>query len=240
MLPPAASLAMPSVSRVQAILSRAKLPLDTIALAVCILDSLDNKFSRYWRLSCPLAGCDPAPGPGKRHTMPAGLSDIEQLHIDAVCPEIIIVAALMIAVKFTEDHAEATQYFAWEWGQQLWTCNQLNVTERCIMESLHYRILPLMRGDFIQDALADMKRAGVNAAKQQMAAEGTRNGFPHVRTKSAGTAVMGLGFQLTPMDTPSPEASCHLSDLGDETQSAFRPPPAITQESLYIPTEVRG
>ncbi|KJR81818.1 uncharacterized protein SPSK_00783 [Sporothrix schenckii 1099-18] len=54
LLPPAASLATPSVALVQAMLARAALPLDTVALAVCILDSLDSRFARAWRLTCPL------------------------------------------------------------------------------------------------------------------------------------------------------------------------------------------
>jgi len=240
MLPPAASLATPSVPHVQAILSRAKLPWDTIALAVCVLDSLDNKFSRHWRLSCPLAGVDVAPGSGKRHTLPAPPRVVEQLHIDSVCPEIIIVTALMIAVKFTEDHVEPTQYFAREWGRRMWTAEQLNVTERCIMESLDYRIMPLMRRDIIQDALADMRRAGVNAERQQRATEVSRDGPPHLRSMSTGVAVTGLGLQLTPMDTPGPLDGCHMPDLAAQTQAAFRPPSSITQEALYIPAEARG
>jgi hypothetical protein len=216
MLPPAASLATASVPNVQAILSRANLPMETIALAVCILDSLDKRFSRSWRLSCPLASYELCPGSAKRHTLPAGPLGADQLHIDSVAPEVIIVAALMVAVKFTEDLMEPTQFYAWEWGRGTWTCEQLNVTERCIMEGLQYRIMPLMKRDIIGDALADMERAGVNTMREQQAM-GLFGSQSHQRSMSTGVAVTGLGLQLTPVATPG----CGTLHELTEEQAAF-------------------
>lgn len=239
MLPPAASLATPSVALVQAMLIRAALPLDTVALAVCILDSLDVRFSRLWRRTCPLGDEDDAepaapaekrrPTPGKRHTLPfsngfdvtaavtsstssttssstatpsptSPLSPLVFLprprHIDAVFPEIIILASLVIAAKFTDDgHAgqqAARAYCAWggslgsspeaalaalsspselvspsDTSPPLWSTAQLSATERCIMESLGYRILPLLDADLLADARADMRRAGVQARQRE-------------------------------------------------------------------------
>ena len=108
------------------------------------------------------------------------------------------------------------------------------------MESLHYRIMPLMQRDIIDDVLADMRRAGANAEKQQRAAEGLRDTAPHLRSMSTGAAVAGLGLQLTPMDTPTLEDSFRLPDLETPAPAAFRLPSSITQEALRLPAEVTG
>lgn len=171
LIPSATSLADASVSLVQTILARANPPLETIALAVCILDSLNSRFARKWRLSCPLVPASPAPvSSTKRHSLPHSASrKLEtikkqpQLHIDAVNPEIIVLAALVIAVKFTEDPEQASQFYCDDWGQGLWTSSQLNTTERCVMENLNYRIMPLCDEELIADAMADMQLAGAHA-----------------------------------------------------------------------------
>jgi len=179
---------------VQAILTRAKLPIETIALAVCMLDALDSKFALGWRLSCPLAG-GPAsqrnvrrraavqeaePETSKRHTLPARFNlvpahtnsrhansgddedvDFEPvpLHIDAVPPELIILAALVLATKFVDDPQSPSRYFCTRWGRDIWSCGQLNATERCLVENLGWRIMPLYNEDLLADAMVDMQLA---------------------------------------------------------------------------------
>jgi hypothetical protein len=150
------------VALVQTILARASLPIETIALAVCVLDSLDTRFARTWRLSCPLRP-DGFPTTSKRHTLPPTPSidfRCHQAHIDAVKPEVIIIAALVIAAKFTEDFQEPTHHYCQAWGDDLWSHEQLNATERCIMRSLDYRILPLCEEECLTDAMVDMQLAG--------------------------------------------------------------------------------
>lgn len=83
-----------------------------------------------------------------------------QLHIDSIRPEIIILSALVIAGKFDLDWQENTNYYVWCWGRHAWSSEQLNVTERCIMESLNYRIMPLCEEACITDAMVDMQLAG--------------------------------------------------------------------------------
>ncbi|PHH64838.1 hypothetical protein CDD81_3904 [Ophiocordyceps australis] len=144
LIPSAASLTAASVPLVQGMLSRADACLETVALAVCILDSLDGRFARAWRLECPLA-----------HS-----SLRQMLHIDSVKPELIILAALVIAVKFTEDAPlHRADYYCACWGKGLWAPLQLNATERCIMESLDWRLLPLCDEDCLADAMVDMQLA---------------------------------------------------------------------------------
>ncbi|KJZ79274.1 hypothetical protein HIM_01425 [Hirsutella minnesotensis 3608] len=165
LIPSSASLAIASVPLVQAMLSRADLPIETVALAVCVLDSLGSKFARAWRLSCPLLNGTPAVAPpSKRHTLPPTpvmyQAEVQQvLHIDSVKPELIILAALVIAVKFTQDPQQPTQFYCFDWGKGLWSHDQLNATERCIMESLDYRIMPLCDEDCLADAMVDMQLA---------------------------------------------------------------------------------
>ncbi|KAH0532151.1 hypothetical protein TsFJ059_000881 [Trichoderma semiorbis] len=170
LIPASASLASASVPFVQAMLSRADLTMEMLALAVCILDSLDTKFARTWRLSCPLScplhpddvdSAAASPSLIKRHSLPSTPRDAprQQLHIDSVRPEIIILAALVIAAKFTQDPQQPPQFYRLAWGRGLWSNEQLNVTERCIMESLDYRILPLCDDDCLTDAMVDMQLA---------------------------------------------------------------------------------
>ncbi|OAA41510.1 Cyclin [Beauveria brongniartii RCEF 3172] len=182
LIPSSASLASTSVHLVQSMLGRASLPLETIALAVCVLDRLDSKFGRKWRLTCPLRPAsisEPAATPetnkthAKRHSMPVVTpqpshrqsssqqqQQQQQLHIDSVQPEIIILAALVIAHKFTEDSEQAAQSYCSAWGRGLWSSEQLNATERSIMENLNYRIMPLCDVDCLADAMVDMQLAG--------------------------------------------------------------------------------
>ncbi|KAL6352978.1 hypothetical protein LRP88_13460 [Fusarium phalaenopsidis] len=222
LIPSSASLATASVPLVQAILSRANLPIETVALAVCILDSLDSRFARRWRLSCPLLS-DYFSSASKRHTLPAApiVPQRQQLHIDSVNPELIILAALVIAVKFTEDPQEASQYYCKVWGHGMWSNQQLNVTERCIMENLNYRIMPLCEDDCLTDAMVDMQLAA-QAPDWEMHAynhpdsassddDSEENNYipTHTRSKtlSSGKATLGLGLSLTPVDTPTVEVT---------------------------------
>ncbi|CAK7232274.1 hypothetical protein SCUCBS95973_008204 [Sporothrix curviconia] len=293
MLPPAASLATPSVALVQAMLTRAQLPLETVALAVCILDSLDSRFARTWRLTCPLgAPCPSSPSSlslpsseaapttpsDKRHTLPSPLalsfpsfapdSNVDRLlHIDAVFPEVIILAALVIAAKFTDDGVasqQPAQAYCSAWGSSttsttaspsspstgpgpcaLWTGAQLAATERCIMQNLGYRILPLLDADLLADAQADMHRAGVQAL-QSRARAGSVAAKATDRPKAAKKAIMtppeealglglglGLGLlQLAPPATASTTASAttaspNIGSLDKADRITLKLPPQV-------------
>lgn len=232
----ASPLAVPSHDLVQAMLSRAQLPIETVALAVCILDSLDAKFARTWRLSCPLT--DPAITPAttppttssssKRHTMPPELLSSsfhrQQLHIDAVRPELIVLAALVIAAKFTDDfHSSAACYCA-SWGRGLWSPAQLTATELCIMARLDYRILPLYTDeDLLADAMVDMQLA----ARQH---DAWHRGGP------------GAGARLpTPPDTDTDTnvgLGLGLGKMRDET--CFVPAHSRSKTTTNIPGPILG
>jgi len=227
MLPPSASFIEPSVSVLQGMLERAHVSMDIIALGVCILDSLKSKFSRRWRVSFPLS----APT-NKRHTLSG---PVQAQHIDSVLPEVIALGALMIATKFVEDMQEPTRYFASVWGQNQWTYEQINFTERCIMESLEYRIMPLWDEDYIKQARHDIEMArrefvggfatvaGTREdCVQQSAASGRAgllcdNSVRHGKSMSAGHAVVGPGFSITPVETPKSESPSTFSPSAIQT-----------------------
>jgi len=81
------------------------------------------------------------------------------------------------------------------------------------MESLQWRIMPLTDDEFITLALDDMARAGRYAAKQQAKTQASRH-EGHCRSMSTGVAVIGLGMQLTPMDSPIEEETDTFGEIG--------------------------
>ncbi|KAK4236984.1 hypothetical protein C8A03DRAFT_35097 [Achaetomium macrosporum] len=217
LVPPAASLSVPSVKLVHEMLVRSDLPMDVIALAVCVLDSLNSKFSLSWRLRCPLAQQEPTNEITKRHTIQISPTENTQLHIDSVGPEVIILAALIIAFKFLGDCQEPTHYYRSLWGKNMWTCDQINVTERCIMESLGYRILPLSHPALIADAVHDMQRA----ARQAAFLPQPRNREVHKRSVSSGLALSGHSLPLTPAETPVLEDGPTVRPVREAVEAAF-------------------
>ncbi|KAK4103684.1 hypothetical protein N658DRAFT_484568 [Parathielavia hyrcaniae] len=207
LIPPAASITAPSVPLVHEMLVRADLPTHIIALAVCILDSLGSKFSLNWRLLCPLAQREPAAKEStKRHTIQASPA-AAQLHIDSVSPEVIALGALVIAFKFVVDCHEPTRYYRDVWGRNTWTSDQINVTERCILEDLGCRILPLWDPALIADATGDMQRAARQATAAFPSSHHPRNGEEaHKRSVSSGEVLLSVRtLPLTPAETPTSE-----------------------------------
>ncbi|KAH8159295.1 hypothetical protein CIB48_g8953 [Xylaria polymorpha] len=190
MLPPGASFITPSIPTVQQMLARANLPMDIIALAVCILDSLDSKFSRSWRVAFPLnRQGQPA---SKRHTLPSAPG--QATHINSVFPEIIILAALVIADKFVEDMQSPTQYFVSTWGEQ----------------ALDLRAGTTSRW---RDGRLSRRRAAAAAAAARGGVVGEDGRQKHFKSMSSGHAVVGLGLQLTPAATPDSERVAAFDEI---------------------------
>ncbi|TVY40055.1 hypothetical protein LOCC1_G005212 [Lachnellula occidentalis] len=210
LVPSSTSLKSPSVPLVHALLTRANLPLETLALAVCILDSLNSRFALTWRQGCPLV-------------------PLARQHIDSIQPEIIVLSAVILAVKFLDDMRNFTGEFAREWGRNLWSCVQINFTQRCILENLGYRLMPLCEQSIISEALEDMNRAAMQASPESSsnkdwAADMCSKSFGGDigRKMSDGQAVLGLGEQMTPAETPMLENVPRTKDLSVETKLAFK------------------
>jgi hypothetical protein len=134
------------------------------------------------------------------------------------------------------------------------------------MESLGYRILPLSDPELIADAVDDMSRAG----KQALHSLGTANAAAvrgtglaaHVRSVSTGArcggnrggsnvggkAVIGLGRQITPAETPVSEnvvihktpavaVATTTGDVGGLMITAFAP--SLTRDCLRFSPRVK-
>ncbi|KUJ16786.1 uncharacterized protein LY89DRAFT_566116, partial [Mollisia scopiformis] len=203
LIPSSTSLTTPSIPLVHSILNRSDLPLETIALAVCILDSLNSRFALQWRTACPLSIVSLPP------PFNANGEKLETQHIDEIHPEIIVLCALILAVKFLDDHQQSTREYRDQWGLNLWTCEQINFTQRILLENLGYRLLPLWEETIILEALEDMERASrqyepeIFNDEEEEDWESENKHYNLVRI--GGKAVLGLGNQLTPVETPMAE-----------------------------------
>ncbi|KAL5316865.1 hypothetical protein ACEPPN_015917 [Leptodophora sp. 'Broadleaf-Isolate-01'] len=246
LIPSSTSLTASSVPLVHAILTRADLPLETIALAVCILDSLNCRFALQWRKGCPLTS----------HTLPGSFSPIDakisKQHIDSIHPELIVLSALILAVKFLDDEQQRTIEYATEWGKEIWTCPQINFTQRSLLENLGYRLLPLWEESIILEALEDMERAGqqytpkIYSDSEDWDDADTCFGSFDLGLGGAvpgkGKAVMGLANQITPVETPGVENVRGTKDVDGETRSAFLMLATAGDPYLHLPdrTVARG
>jgi hypothetical protein len=154
----------------------------------------------------------------------------KEQHIDSIHPELIILSALILAVKFLDDAQQTTKEYAASWGKGIWSCQQVNFTQRCLLENVGYRILPLWDHDIILEALEDMEKA-----RQQFShpvyedhkiweEESSFGGFleRNQRMSDDGKAVLGLGDQLTPVETPVVENIRPMMDVSNETRHAFQ------------------
>lgn len=183
LIPTSVSLEEPATEIVHAILTRADLPYETIALAVNILDSLNPRFAPCFRQSFPST-----PNNENFNT-----------RLDSINPELIPLAALILSVKFLDDAQQSTRYYVQNWARGMWTCQQVNYTERCLMNNLNGRLLPLWDEDMILGALQDMERAGRMAEKQRREEQ---SNFACQSGMSAGKAVFNAHHQLTPGESP--------------------------------------
>ncbi|KAF7867001.1 uncharacterized protein EAF02_009787 [Botrytis sinoallii] len=147
LIPSSTSLTDPSTQLVHAILTRADLPIEILALAVCILDSLNSRFARSWRISYPLESSEDQLL--EQYDFPSPQCAEEQ-HIDSTHPEVIVLAALILAMNLIDDQQGTTLYHAQKWARGLWSCDQINFTQRAIMENLNYRLLPLWKEELLR------------------------------------------------------------------------------------------
>lgn len=222
LIPVSTSLATPSVPVVHAILTRADLPLEIVAMAVCILDSLNSRFALQWRKSCPLV----------KTVFKSTWADdetVKEQHIDSIQPELIVLSALVLAVKFLDDYHQSTREYAADWGKRLWTCEQINYTQRCLLENVGYKLLPLWEESYINGALEDMERAAKQSRKTVVHSNSAGWGSESFgvfdeeeKPISPGHAVKGMAQMLTPAETPMPGNVKGTKEVEEETKSAFR------------------
>jgi hypothetical protein len=155
----------------------------------------------------------------------------QQLHIDSVRPEVIILAALMISVKFLDDQQSTTRSYSEDWGSGRWTCDQINTTEQAIMENLGYRLLPLWTQELIGDALEEMERAG-RYVIQRVGHSMPPTPELNLKAVFSGTAVWSAQRQITPAETPMSENIRGTLDIASETRQAFGMNHSITDQNI--------
>lgn len=208
--------------------------MDIIALAVCILDALPiGRFRNSFRTSYPRA----------RQNLPASKrrsfdSEIQSRSDDAVFSEVAILAALIIANKFVVDEQQSMAYYSIAWGRNLWSCEQINLTEKLIMEGLGYRLLPLWHGPHIKEARHDIEYARRELLDEtsELALEAKEYDFYTSKPMSNGQAVVGEALQLTPADTPTSDRSPD-DGFSQATREAFGRFRTLPQGYLHLPTE---
>lgn len=194
-MPPGLSNDSPSIDLVKTILSNANLAMNILALAGCILEAIPMRFRKIWRMSYPRTRAA-----HKRHTLPSG--PIQPPDNDPAFPEVVVLAALIIADKFVQDSEVSTKYYGKKWGEGLWTCEQINFTERHIMEVLDYRILPLYEDDNLGQA-----RQEIDDVRCELLNETSEWAREYVLYKTQPTyAEQGVNIGLpTPVATPKSE-----------------------------------
>lgn len=77
--------------------------------------------------------------------------------------------SLLVATKFLDDDETRTKTSEWQRnvGCSVWSCNQINTTERLILETIGWNVMELAEGWLMSEAQDDMQRAGCNARKKQ-------------------------------------------------------------------------
>jgi hypothetical protein len=150
-------------------------------------------------------------------------------HIDSIHPELLILSALILAVKYLDDEQQTTAQYASNWGKGIWTCQQINYAQKSILENIGYKIFSLWDKEIISDAMGDMKRAGQQYEPQiydddedaVMQEKEDVTVLEELKPMSTGKAVLGPEDQMTPAETPSIEEFYGMKELSLETKKTF-------------------
>jgi hypothetical protein len=152
---------------------------------------------------------------------------------------------LILAVKFLDDAQQSTREYVDVWGRGMWSCEQVNHTQWCLMDNLGGRLLPLWDEGVILGALEDMERAGRQIEPRVIEEQwdeiiyldGLIIGDAKEREKgmSDGHAVIGMGEQLTPVETPLVENVTGTSVVSEGTRKAFSGSVGKVQEYFQLP-----
>lgn len=187
LIPTSVSLITPSPAIMQEILLCANQKEQTVCLAALILDSLTYKFSALYRKGMPL-----------EDATESQKDAANKPHVDLIRPEIIALAALLLASKCVTDSQVHTS-MAKKAGDDQWSCRQINHAEMCILENLNWKVMSLCVEEELNIAKADMERAGRNARKRLL----KRLGQTDAAKKEGGTepAKTGINSLLTPNDS---------------------------------------
>lgn len=178
-------------------LSRACLPSPTLALAAIILDSLTSRFSLSWRkaLTPTLFYTIPISSNPKLNrwtTNPASRYDrYTPPSIDSLRPELLALAAIVLATKFLHDAESSSAEYASAWGNDIWSVEQLNVAQTVVCDNLQWRILPLCDAELIEEAGETMRLVGASARRKAEEARRSRENVQAAAQTQANVSVTG-------------------------------------------------
>ncbi|KAI9826008.1 MAG: hypothetical protein M1819_007463 [Sarea resinae] len=177
LVPPNTSISRPSPRLIHAFLSRVELPIETIALAACILDNLSTRFTQAWRrecLNCPSPSPSPLPSPPQSPLQPLELVDTApneySTSLTAPAPShstqplkpdlIILVALLLSSHLHTDGQCENSTpaHYAIYISNHLFSCRQINATTRAMLQDLDYRLEPLGREDMVREMVMEFRK----------------------------------------------------------------------------------
>ncbi|KAI9696791.1 MAG: hypothetical protein M1836_005153 [Candelina mexicana] len=192
LIPSAVCLHSPSILTIHSFLRQADLPIETIALAACILDTLSNRFAQLWRRECPSDVPNPLNGDDISEILTSRSSYQPNTYIE---PEVIALAALSLAVACLDDRHSSTRYWAQSIARGRFSCGQINATRRCILLDLNHQILPLCSAQLIEETIEDMEL--VTASLERLKTASLK---PHNREatspKASCTGGITVDFQL--------------------------------------------
>jgi hypothetical protein len=120
----------------------------------------------------------------------------------------------------------------------MWSSEQINFSQRCVLEALEWRLLGLWRREVIEGAVRDMDRCQFEALRSASEQKYEKMMYPpepriwdadwdevnlgrESKELGDGKAVMGARLQITPIETPLAENMRGTRDLLPETRRAF-------------------
>lgn len=185
-LPSNLSIYHPCVSTVASYVERADPSDSVLGLAVCVVESLTNRFVRSWRRSSFSASVP---------------------HDKA---EVVVVAALAVASAFLEDVWREGRWWSESVAWGALSAKQINVATRCVLADIDYDLhtyTPEMIADALGELRHDHKREP-STAHGDMACSGTPDAdFDKASRRDSGyegTAIWSHGL-LTPEPSPTEE-----------------------------------
>jgi hypothetical protein len=126
-------------------LSRAKLPIEIVAFAACILDALSQRFASSRRAACSPAQTDLN-------------SIIQRQLVPSPSSEIVVLSALSLAYGFLSDRDRSTSHWAQMEGGGLFSVGQIESTKWCILQDIDFK-LPRIKAEMVNRMMTNMQRS---------------------------------------------------------------------------------
>ena len=123
-------------------------------------------------------------------------------------PEIIVLAALHLALAYLSDRPRSTSFWSQHISQDAFSVAAINATTRCILQDIDYG-LHSFTPEMVAEAMEDMRRASAAVRLAEKPAE-TRRGRVRSKTRPPALSFEGLGEAVVwnGLMTPEPSPPC--------------------------------